>query len=79
MNWPTMMSALLSRPGARVTPVTPLTSMSRRDTMRAMTIHLRAGNVLTWNRAKTIQSKKKVSSKRACRKGAVRQELRRGE
>ena len=43
------------------------------------TTHLRAGNLLSWNRAKTVQSKKKVTFKQACRKAALRRELRRGE
>lgn len=43
------------------------------------TPHLKAGNVYAPLRAKTVQSKKKVSSKQACRKAVVRQALRRGD
>lgn len=41
------------------------------------TSHLKAGNMLSWNRAKTVPSKKRVRAKDACRKATVRKELRR--
>ena len=45
--------------------------------MKTTHTHLPAGNFLTWDKAKTVPSKKKVRAKDACRKDVVRQELRR--